>query len=153
MTVGSKNLPEIFKAEISCGLLGEFLCCLNAEYDPVNQQDSNSGATEGAQDKNVGVTGEEQNKETNSGSLPPKEANATNRDDSNEVFRILEALSNAGRFDLSLVFLSSNETDAGKGLFEKLEKYLESAAAADGDRKQVDFTEQELKSLRGKYRC
>ena len=150
-TIGSKNIPEIFKAEISCGLLGEFLCCLNTEFSPIIQRDSNSGAS-GAQHGSEIVTEGEQNEEPNTGSMPPEEANLVNRDDVSEVFKILQALSNAGRFDLSLVFLSSDEKEAGKGVFEKLEKYLESVAAADDDRKQVDFTQQELKSLRGKYK-
>ncbi|KAI8497956.1 hypothetical protein Bbelb_246080 [Branchiostoma belcheri] len=73
--IGGEQLANIFKNEISFGLLGEILTALNNSYV---------------------------------------------QEDSGFVYQVLDSLTKVGRFELSVDFLSSKESQAVKGLLEKL---------------------------------
>eukprot|EP00058_Branchiostoma_floridae_P013145 XP_002598633.1 hypothetical protein BRAFLDRAFT_118362 [Branchiostoma floridae] len=77
--IGGEKLAEIFKTEISFGLLGEILTALNDSYV---------------------------------------------QEDSGFVYQVLDGLTKVGRFELSVDFLSSKESQAAKELLGKLTKDL-----------------------------
>ncbi|XP_035660948.1 coiled-coil domain-containing protein 103-like [Branchiostoma floridae] len=75
--IGGEKLADIFKNEISFGLLGEILTALNDSYV---------------------------------------------QEDSDFVYQVLDGLTKVGRFELSVDFLSSKESQAAKELLGKLTK-------------------------------
>ncbi|XP_078621812.1 dynein axonemal assembly factor 19-like [Branchiostoma floridae x Branchiostoma japonicum] len=77
--IGGEKLADIFKNEISFGLLGEILTALNDSYV---------------------------------------------QEDSGFVYQVLDGLTKVGRFELSVDFLSSKESQAAKELLGKLTKDL-----------------------------
>ena len=110
LELGGEKLAKIFKAEISFGLLGDFLNCLHSEF---------------------------------------------NVKDIDEVTSVLEGLTRAGRFDLSLTFLSSQETETAEKLFDKLEEVLKSSETSDNEDVESamkEFNADKLKLLKEKYK-
>ncbi|XP_060074310.1 coiled-coil domain-containing protein 103-like [Ylistrum balloti] len=87
LSIGGARLEEIFKTEISFGLLGDILTALCSGF-------SNS--------------------------------------DSTAILAIVEGLSSANRFSLSVQFLSSKEKQVCSDLFQKLQLSIESQTEADG---------------------
>ena len=75
--------------------------------------------------------------------------------DIGDVTSVLEGLTCAGRFDLSLTFLSSQETEMAEKLFGKLEDVLKSSETNDNEdtsENLKDFNADKLQLLKQKYK-
>ena len=110
MELGGEKLATIFKAEISFGLLGDILSCLNSEFKV---------------------------------------------EDTNAITSILEVLTKAGRFDLSLTFLSSHEKDTAEKLFDKLSETVKCSATNEPEENTESDKEisiEKLTLLKEKYK-